>query len=209
METTGHNDTVEVRSFRHFFIPTWVEITFLGLSSVIITGVANAHLIWLLATDGARVDQQTVSQTLQPQIDSLNHFFRQEVFGGVAVFLIWGVIGCVAYMSIWSLQRTYQEAKDDVDQSNYVQSGGRQSYWHGKIAHYIYLACAWFVLSVFLIGFISLLLPLANSLTAATLHNYQYLHSYLYLLEGVTLIMASLYILSRLWRTARYVVKTD
>ena len=207
--TTGYNDNQTNNSFVNFFVPSWAEVGVLLLSSLVIIGLGNARLLWETAVNNAQVSPQTVNQTLQPNFDLINNYFHQEIFGKIAVLVIWAFVGSIAYMIIWSIQSTYRKAKDDVEVSTYVQPGTREGYWHSKLAHYAYLVCAWFVFIVFLIVFLVGLMPFANDLAAVTIGFYQYIRDYRYLAAGIALMMLGLYCLNRLWRTATYVFKVN
>lgn len=207
--TTGYNDNQTDRSFGRFLVPSWAELGVLALLSLVIMIVGNFQLLWDTAINTARVSPQTASQTLQPNIDQITNYLHQDVFGKIAVLIVWAVIGSIAYMIIWSIQSTYHRAKDDVAVSTYIQPGSREGYWHSKLAHYAYLVCAWFVFVVFLLVFLVALMPLANDLAAVTITSYQYLHDYRYFALGLALMMLGLYCLDRLWRTATYVFKVN
>jgi hypothetical protein len=207
--TTGYNDTKTDNSIGNFLVPSWAELGAIFIISLLVIAIGNVRLLWETAVSTAQVSPQTASQTLQPHFDLINNYLHQEFFGKVAVLVVWAVIGSIAYMIIWSIQSTYRKAKDDVEVSTYVQSTSRQSYWHSKIAHYLYVICAWFVFIVFLLVFLVVVMPLANSLVTLTINSYQYLSVYRYLAIAVGMMMVGLYCLNRLWRTATYVFKVN
>ncbi len=204
---TGFNDSQTDHAFGRFLVPSWVEVVALAGASLIILLIGNSRLLWETAINSAQVSPQTASQTLQPHFDLVTNYLHQDIFGKLAVLVVWAFIGSIAYMIVWSVQSTYHQAKEDVEASNYVQSAGREGYWHSKIAHYAYLVCAWFVLIIFLLVFLVVALPLANSLAAITIGSYQKIGTYKFALTGWALIAVCLYCLTRLWRTATYVFK--
>lgn len=206
--STGYNDKQTNQALSHFLVPSWAELGLLAMVGLTIMLLGNFRSLWDTVVNSARISPQTVNQTLQPNFDLINNYLHQEVFGKIAVLVIWSVIGSVAYMIIWTIQSTYHKAKDDVEASNYVQPD-RKGYWHSKLAHYAYLVCAWFVFIVFLLVFLIVLMPFANDLAAITIGLNQYIADYKYFAAGLALMMLSLYCLNRLWRTATYVFKVN
>lgn len=199
MSDVGYNDSHELNSIASFLLPSRAELALLLLLSLIIVGLGNFHLIWQSFTNASNVSQQDVSQTLQPQLNYINNYFQQDIFGQIAGILVWGVVGSIVYAIIWGGQHAYSRTKDDISQSGNIQSVSSKSYWRSKAEHYFYFACSWLVLSGFMLAFFTKLLPLSKRLV----QNGGYLH----IILAVGSIMIGLYLLVRLWRAASYIFR--
>ena len=206
-QNTGYNDSRLINSFGDFVVPSWAETILLLLVSVVLLGLSNAQIIWQTVTDTAKIDPASASQTLQPHVSGLNQYLHNEVVGKATVLVVWAVIGSLAYMIIWAIQHTYFKAREDVDESGYVRTATKESYWKTRASQYLFLACSWFVFAIAVLLFFTSLLPLASDLTKVTIRHYQEFSFYLYAAEAVALTAVSLYALTRLWRAARYAVK--
>jgi len=207
MNQQGYNDTHLNNSLTDFLIPSKAEAILLFLGGLLLIALGNTRLIWQAATSDAQVDPQTVSQTVQPHFDTITTFLHRDIIGQATVLLVWAAIGSLAYMLVWGGQQFAHRAKADVEESEFVQPITKEGYWHSKVAHYLFLICAWFVLGVAVIMFFTVVLPLATGLGAVTILGYQQLGNYQYLVFAVIILMLSLFSLSRLWKAARYTYK--
>jgi hypothetical protein len=206
MDTIGHNDTETGRRLNQFLIPSIPELGLLLFLSFLLLCLGNLHLIWATATSSAQLSQIVVDQTLQPSFDTIKSFLGQQFFSQIVVFIVWGFIGCLAYMVAWGVQHTLLQAQHDINQSEYVQPTSTRRYWESKAGHYAYAISAWLVLILFLLGFLFVLWPSAVHLVAAVITGAQ-THTYLFLLEAMTIVTVSLYCLVRLWKAAWYAIK--
>lgn len=204
MDIQGHNDTEQNQSLKSLLVPSGLEVWVLFILSLIIVLALNYSVVWELFTDSSKLGAETASQSVQPHLDAISNFFKQEIFGKASLFLIWGCVGCIAYATIGAVQHFFWRVKEEVDESNYVKPAASKTYWYTRLAQYGYFVSVVFLSLVFVSVFLGMLLPLSVEMAETTIRSYKDITSYVYLLLGVGLMMLSLYALSRLWRALKY-----
>ncbi|MEO5627980.1 MAG: hypothetical protein ABIQ89_03760 [Candidatus Saccharimonadales bacterium] len=204
MNTTGHNDFEQNQSLKAFLLPSSTELVMLLVVSLIGLMLLNYSTVWQLVTDSSKLAAQTAGQSVQPQLDAISNFFRKDIFAQATVFLIWAMVGCIAYVIIGGLQHFFWRVKTEVDEGGYVKNTSTQKYWYARLAQYLYFLAASFLFVAFTVIFLTNLLPVCVELAETTIRSFKDLSSYSHLLLGSLLMMLGLYALTRLWKTVRY-----
>ena len=195
----GFNDEHDA-TLKGFLLPSLSELVWLFAISFVLMVALNYQAIWNLVVN----DSGASTQAAQPLLDSVSIFFAQPAFGKTAVFLFWGLVGCVSYAVIWALQHFANRIKDDVSESGYIQPKTTKGYWSSRISSYLFLAAISFTFLVALMIWLTALLPHAVRLTSIPLQNLSDVGSYKNTIIAIVVTMVSLYILSRLWQAVAY-----
>lgn len=204
METVGYNDTEQNQSLKGLLLPSTAEVVLLLFVSFTILICLNYSSIWTLLTDSSKLTAETAGQAVQPQVEAVSNFFKQEIFGKATLFFIWACVGAIAYAIIGALQHFFWRVKEDVDASNYVKPAATKTYWYSRVSQYLYFIAIAFLFAVFVGLFFGTLLPLSVELANTTIRGFRELSNYGYFLLGLGLMMLCLYMLSRLWKAVSY-----
>lgn len=200
----GFNDSSRTQSLKSFLVPSWAEVLFIFLVSIVLLLSLCHNAVWIAASSDAGVSSEAASQATQPQLQAISDFLSQEGFAKATVFLLWGVIGAVAYTSIGALQHFAWKVKNDVNASKYVQPKNSGAYWLKQTSQYVYFLAIIFLFGFFVLTLLAMILPKCVQWMSTTILAYQDLAQYTYALLAVGVTMLCVYVLSRLWHAVIY-----
>lgn len=200
----GHNDSEQLRSIRAFIVPSWEECLLLVVLSLAIIMLFDLKVIWDVLTNHANLQPGDTVGVFQTQLDYFTALFQNELFGQLAVWLAWGLIGSVVYMGIWAAEHFYFQVREDVQGEEYVRGGSSlQQYWRSRASHYLFFFCASFVLLLAVVFFALVLLPFATGMVESVLRNGT-LRSVPYAVVAIIVLAIGLGGLRRVWQIAGY-----
>lgn len=199
MKMLGFNDEHDA-TLKGFLLPTLSELIWLFAISFVLMVVLNYQAIWDVVISDSGASQQAT----KPLLESVSVFFAQPAFGKAAVFLFWGLVGCVSYAVIWSLQHFTSRIKNDVDGSEFVQPQTKQGYWSSRLSSYIFLVAITFTFIITLFIWFTALLPHAVRWASIPLQNLSDISGYKNSLIAIGITMVCIYVLSRLWSAVAY-----
>lgn len=199
MKMLGFNDEHDA-TLKGFLLPSLSELIWLFVISFVLIVLLNYQAIWDVVISDSGASQQAA----KPLLENVSTFFARPTFGRAAVFLFWGLVGCVSYAIIWSLQHFTSRIKDDVDGSVFVQSQTKQGYWSSRLSSYIFLVAITFTFMIMLFIWFTALLPHAVRLASIPLQNLSDISSYKNSVIAIGMMMVSVYVLSRLWQAVAY-----
>ncbi len=206
MDSLGYNDSKQIESFSSFLIPSIQEALLYFIISFSIILLANVKTIWGLLGEYSDINAVTSSEAFTAQLAVFDKYFASNALGQATVFIVWGIIGCLAYMIVWAVQHFYVRLKHDVDDSNneHVKRSVK-GYWQSRFAQHLFFGASIFIFLVAIIaGF--MVFPLISTLGRMSIYNLSVFSDYRFALAGLILGAFYIYVLVRLWKVTRYTV---
>lgn len=200
----GFNDSSRTQSLKSFLLPSWAELLFIFLVSIVLLLLLCHNAVWIAASSDAGVTSQAANEATQPQLEVISDFLSQEVFAKATVFLLWGAVGAIAYTSIGALQHFAWKVKNDVSASKYVQPKNSGVYWLKQTSQYLYFLAIIFLFGFFVLTLLAMILPKCVQWMSTTILSYQDFSQYKYALFAVGATMVCVYVLARLWHAVIY-----
>lgn len=186
-----------------FLLPSWLELVFYGLYSLVVMGITNIEQVWKLLSEHYNINEILATQTLNQQLSLLNSYLSSDTVGTISIVIFWGLVVCLAYAITWTMQHLYFRIRNDVEGSKHKHVK-KKTYWESKLLQHLLLIAVFFIdFSYIVLSFY--VLPLVATFGRIAFQSFGTNLSWLpYLVMG--LILGSLYslILNRLWKVSRY-----
>lgn len=138
----------------HFLLPSKVELLAYIIISTVFLMLCNLWAFIGVLTGDTSLSSIQVSSALTTYKEQFDALFSAPFFAAASTFIVWAIIGCVAYMVAYVIKsylgRMYEEkhASGNV-QPRYIQSN--QGYWKSAASHNIFFFCTILVTIVFLV----------------------------------------------------------
>jgi hypothetical protein len=131
----------------------YILFAFLGLC------ILNIKNFWDSVSGGMPLTNQGFQEAFGDSALRIDHLLNSTVLGNAVVFVLWGLVGCVAYIIFWLTQNSLSTINREVGHTYITGSKKKYSYLQSLIAHYLFFAALSVVTISLLYALIWIVLP--------------------------------------------------
>lgn len=157
-----------------FFIPTLPELLTYTLIATVLLCLVNLWGIIGLITGDTNITAVHISEALQAYNEQIDAIFNQSFLAHASLIIVWGIVGCIAYMIAWVAKGYFTHLYEDVEASHDIRPRATQNtnYWQSVIGHNIFFGCTVFVALAYAIVCLSAFIPACLQLFSHSLESW-------------------------------------
>jgi hypothetical protein len=155
----------KTRLILQFLLPTPAEFLVYTIISAALLCVLNLWVIIGIISGDPTENGFHIASILSSYSDRINSIFSGGFWASASLIILWGLLGCVAYMGAWVVKSYFSRVYEDVAaQQNIQPTSEKAEYWKSVASHNIFFACTIFVAAAYLVACFSFLIPKCLSL---------------------------------------------
>jgi hypothetical protein len=200
MLNPGQSSLTRTKLLLQFLFPSMVELVLYGAIAAALIVLGNQSFLKSMLSDYRYLPTEAPTTVYFPDEGA------SFGWGNVITLAVWGFVGCCAYMLLWAAANFFASLNNQARDAKSIFPTGynKQSYWQSRLAFNGLFVTSLLGFIAALLIFFKLVYAYAVAVAAHGLSNLSSYIGYLYLFMAFALLVVSVHILSRLYRSLLY-----